>query len=304
MTASWDHEALWLKAKLFLNRAMDTEPARSFEEQALWASLALELLAKSALARVSPVLIAVPTEEGNSLLVASGLVQGDVRFKSVQAKTVYARCSKAFKPLSEKEAGAITESRNEYLHGAAPAFTHMPPEAWWPRFWAQAQILVNACDSELEDLVGGDRVSVVEAHLTQNKQNIAHRVEMLIERARQRLAQFESGQMRAKEAQEWARPVDLTAGLKHSAEEPCPACGALGLLEGEDIDEATPHYEQVAEDDYDFWVEVTVGSSYFGCQKCRLVLDSYELVVAAELPDTFSAIGEPDDYREDEYGND
>ena len=44
----WDYEALWLKAKLFLNRAMDDEPLRSFDEQAFWASQALELLGKAA----------------------------------------------------------------------------------------------------------------------------------------------------------------------------------------------------------------------------------------------------------------
>jgi len=78
MSKPWDPDALFVKAKLFLNHAMDDE-SRQFDEQALWASLALELLAKAALAKVSPVLIAVPTEEGNSLLVACGLVEGDVR---------------------------------------------------------------------------------------------------------------------------------------------------------------------------------------------------------------------------------
>lgn len=63
MSNPFDHDALWTKAKLFLNRAMDDDP-RSFDERALWAALALELLAKAALARVSPLLIAEPNEEG------------------------------------------------------------------------------------------------------------------------------------------------------------------------------------------------------------------------------------------------
>ncbi len=110
MSKPWDPDALFIKAKLFLNHAMDDD-SRQFDEQALWASLALELLAKAALAKVSPVLIAVPTEEGNSLLVASGLVEGDVRFTSVQAKTLFARCARAFKPFSEKESKAIASAR-------------------------------------------------------------------------------------------------------------------------------------------------------------------------------------------------
>ena len=53
MSKPWDPDALFIKAKLFLNHAMDDD-SRQFDEQALWASLALELLAKAALAKVSP----------------------------------------------------------------------------------------------------------------------------------------------------------------------------------------------------------------------------------------------------------
>src|SRR5664279_5112666 len=108
MTAPYDHDALWLKAKLFLNHAMDPGETRTFDESALWASLALELLAKAALARVSPLLIATPTEDGLNLLIASGPVEGDARFKSVTAHTLFGRCHKAFKPFNEREVQAIT----------------------------------------------------------------------------------------------------------------------------------------------------------------------------------------------------
>jgi hypothetical protein len=138
MIPPYDSEALWMKAKLFTNRAMDDEDARSFDEQSLWASLALELLAKSALARVSPLLIAEPSEDGTNLLIASGLMSGEAQFKSVAAHTLYKRCARAFKPFSEPEARKITTGRNEYLHGSGIGFLGIPPEAWWPRFWAQA----------------------------------------------------------------------------------------------------------------------------------------------------------------------
>lgn len=46
MTTPYDPEAFWIKAKLFLNHAMDSDGPRTFDEQALWASLALELLVR------------------------------------------------------------------------------------------------------------------------------------------------------------------------------------------------------------------------------------------------------------------
>ena len=303
----WDAEAMLLKAKLFLNHAMDHgEDNRDFDERALWASLALELLAKAALARVSPVLIAAPNEEGHSLLVASGLVEGDVRFTSVQARTLFSRCSKAFKPFNDKEAQTIAAARNEYLHGAAPSFTKIPPEAWWPRYWAQAHILIHACDRILEDVVGLDRVRLVEDYLAKNRKNIEHRLEMLIERARQQLARHDSGQMRAGEAAEWSRhrPGLLSAGLHYSTTATCPACDDEGLLEGEDVEDAEAHHEQVAEDAYDSWMELAIGSTYFSCDRCHLVLDSYELVEASDLPIAFNVTGELEDFWEPDYGND
>jgi len=84
-----------MKSRLFINRAMDSAENRSFDEQALWASLSLELLAKAALARVSPLLIATPNEEGTNLLIASGLVEGEANFQSAPAKTVFTRCASA-----------------------------------------------------------------------------------------------------------------------------------------------------------------------------------------------------------------
>ena len=76
----------------------------------------------------------------------------------------------------------------------------LAPQAWWPRYWALASILVTAQDRHIENLVGPERVSVVEAHLEQNAENVEHRVETLISRARQRLAQFQAGTLPAKDS--------------------------------------------------------------------------------------------------------
>lgn len=304
VVATYDHDALWLKARLFINHALDDEP-RAFDEQALWASLSLELLAKAALSRVSPLLIATPSEDGGNLLMASGLVEGVATFKSIPAHTLYSRCGKAFRPFSEEQAKKITTARNEYLHAGAAQFTTLPPEAWWPRFWAQAHILVNALDRTLEEFVGLDRLADVEAALARNKKNIEHRAEMLLARALQRLAQHESGQMSARVAEDWRREGVHGAGLMYSAPATCPACGSQGLAEGEDVLESELRHEQVGDDDYDAWVDIEVGTDYFSCPRCHLVLDTYEVVVAAGGPETFETTTElTAEWYEPEYGND
>lgn len=304
MTASYSDSALWLKAKLFINHAMDSDELRTFDERALWASLALELLAKAALARVSPLLIATPSDEGTSFLIASGLVQGDGRLNTIRAHTLYSRCTKAFRPFNEKDANAITWARNEYLHGGSATFTTIPEEAWWPRYWAQAIILVNAQDRTLEEFVGSSRVPLVEDYLAQNKKNVEHRAEMLIERAKQRFLQNQEGNLPARIATQYASPTDLTAGLSHHADETCPACGSMGTVEGDEVEAHEIQTEQVSDFDYDTWVDLTVVSSYFSCSACRLVLDNADLIQTAGLDDFFTATGDVEDYFEPDYGND
>lgn len=305
MSAPYDHEALWLKAKLFLNRAMDDEGVRFFDERALWASLALELLAKAALARQSPLLIAVPSEDGANVLIALGLIGGPARFESVPAKTLYSRCERAFKPFSKAEAGKITQARNEYLHGASADFTQIPEAAWWPRYWAQAVILVTACDREVEDLVGSSRATGVQDYLEQNKTNVQHRAQMLLERAKQRLAQYEAGTLPARVAREWQPGQALTAGFGYSQKEICPACGHQGEVEGQNVIDIRTEYEQIDEDDYDITDTLTVASDYFSCPHCGLVLDGYQILEEAGISPDFHVVRDGSDIPyQGEYGND
>ncbi|MEV0758006.1 hypothetical protein [Streptosporangium sp. NPDC050280] len=305
MIPPYDHEALWIKAKLFINRAMDEDDARSFDEQALWASLSLELLAKAALARVSPLLIAEPTEDGTNLLMASGLIEGDARFTSVRAKTLFTRCHKVFKPFNLNEAVHFSQARNEYLHGSGAGFMAIPPHAWWPKFWSLAAVLITALDKEVEEFVGTDRADIVANHLAQNSKNVEHRTEALIERAKQRLQQRREGTLPARVAAEWKAGLDLTAGLSYSGTSSCPACDSIGVLEGDNISDTEVGYEQISEEDFDVLVTHTIDADYFSCPTCHLVLNGYELLDQAKVDPSFTVEGDPSDaYDEGDYGND
>jgi len=304
MNAPYDYRGLWLKAKVFLNHAMDSDQELARLERAFWASAALELLAKSALARISPLLIAIPSEDGANLLIAGGAMVGDARFKSISAATVFGRCHKAFKPFNEREANRIAQNRNEYLHGCAPGFLEIPAEAWWAKYWAQAAILVEHIDSDLEDLVGPDRVEAVERYLALNARNIEERVESLLEHAQQRVSLRESSNPPAWIIREFERVADLTIAVGYETEEICPVCHQVGSLEGSEVSEYNIKFEQVGEDDFDEWVDLTVYAEHFSCKNCRLVLGDYELIDSAGLPTTFGAIGDLADFPGEEYGND
>lgn len=305
MKMSFDHTALWMKAKLFLNHAMDEGSDREFDERALWAALALELLAKAALAKVSPLLVADPVaDDGVSLLAASGLVEHDGPVVSVKAKAAMSRCQRAFKPFSAPEAARILAHRNEYLHGGSPRFTPIPEVAFWPRFWAQAAILVEAVDEDLESLVGPSRVGIVDGHLAQNRRNLDDRYQSRVARARQRVALLDAGQVPSGLASEWAPSDSPGAGLKHRTYRECPACGQEdGVLEGDEELEVEQQVEQIDEDDFDVWYEVTVAAERFSCGRCHIVLDGVEMLERGELDTEFTIQGSPEDYYEPEYDN-
>lgn len=304
MTTTFSHEALWLKAKLFMNYAMDPDEQRTFDERALWASLSFELLAKAALSKHSPLLIADIREDGIDLLTAAGLIPGENTLITISAKTVMSRCHLAFRPFRDAEAMAIIRNRNEYLHTGKPNFTDIPEAAWWPRYWAQVRILVNALDLEIADLVGPKCVAKVEAYLVQNRKNIEERVEMLIARAKQAFERKNSGIFNRHEAAVWDRQTSLRQNLGYSAAEPCPACNGVGLLEGEDVLDSNVQVEQSSDDDYDAWLEVTVASDYFSCPVCHLVLDGFELISQTKISESFKDVGDIAEHMEPEYGND
>lgn len=67
----WERDPLWAKAKLFLERAFE-QPADD-PQYGLWCSLGLELLARAAVASVSPTLLAEPEQNHQYLLHALGV---------------------------------------------------------------------------------------------------------------------------------------------------------------------------------------------------------------------------------------
>lgn len=298
MTSPCDHDGLWMKAKVHLNRSFAAGDAGEFEESALWAVSALELLAKAALAKVTPVLVADPTEDGRSMLVAAGLSKDFSKFKSIPAKSLFIRCSRAFPPFSEQEATRIAIMRNEELHSALSPFTGVDQDKWWQRYWAQSILLVHAQDKTLVALVGEQRVGTIEKHLARNKENIAARVATQVERARHRYEVATTSRDASAQIAEINQRDELDWDHRSSVE--CPACGEFAWLQGDSADQLDVEYDH---EDGAARELLTVHAEGFGCEACGLHLNGAEYVAAAGLPDTFED-ERPYDPGFDDYGND
>lgn len=306
MITPWDADALWLKSRMFINRAMDSD--REFEEQAFWASAALELLGKAALARISPTLIAHPDDDGHSILIASGAVDYTGSFSCVQAKAIWSRCARAFRTFNVSEAKKIAAGRNEYIHSIGVGFDAIPQAQWWPRYWAQAFILIEHLDQTVPDFVGGARAAEVDGHLAANKQYIERRLATLVERANSLLGRHRAGALSSRLEAEWV--LFSAADYQYSESRECPACGSEGLVSGDDVVES--HVEYAVRHRHDpedrFYdprsVTLDISPYEFRCPTCHLVLDEAELLEQAGVGHLFSAEGDLEDYYDGpEYEN-
>ncbi|MCX2746990.1 hypothetical protein OOZ51_04065 [Arthrobacter sp. MI7-26] len=285
---------------------MDEQENQSFDEQALWASLALELLGKSALAKISPLLIAEPTEEGRNILAAMGIGDGDGKFTTVSASTVFKRCKRAFPTFNLVHATEIATARNEYLHGAGVGFGALPPDKWWQRFWSSASTLITGQDKTIDQLVGFYREKVVNKYLEQNQQYMEERFQSLVNRAEQRYLQKSRGDLPERQQKVWKTERQLALGLRYSKSAICPACGSSGLLEAEEVqNERSDGYFDPGTGEHESWGVADALPDYFSCAACQLILNELSLLESAGLDEPFEVQGEEFLVEaEGEYGND
>lgn len=302
-----ESKELWFKARLFINRALDSNRERDFPERAFWAASSLELLGKAALARVSPILIATPDESGGNLLAALGLIQpknGTVI--TVQAKTIWSRCQQAFRPFNMDEATKISYVRNEYIHGAGLGLASLREDFWWPTFWSQAAILLDALDSDIPSFVGSERAVSAQAHLESHKEFIQNRAKSLLNRAQLRIQQRDTPLISVALSEELSRSNDVSPGLTYHQSTICPVCKGEARLEGEELASTE---REVVEIDYfgipEYAYVLEVYSDFFHCKHCGLTFDSAELISEAGADEKFLTDQiYASDYEEPEYGND
>ena len=105
-------DALHTKSKVYISRALARKGADDLDEYQLWASLALELLGKAALARKHPSLVVDPTH-WQSMFVAAGInVTTDV--KTITAKTLFERLAHLV-PRFDKKVQKFCQDIAEHL---------------------------------------------------------------------------------------------------------------------------------------------------------------------------------------------
>lgn len=142
------------------------EKAVNHTEYQLWASIAMELLGKAALAKQHPCFVADPRGP-DSMLAAAGLgsrLDGTSiemgRIKTISATEVYRRL-KGLVPGYDEDAhdfcSAIAASRNAELHTAASPTFHLEPRLgpdWEGKYWNTCEIILSHIGYSFDNWLG------------------------------------------------------------------------------------------------------------------------------------------------------
>lgn len=302
-------DAIFGKSKRYIQKALLRKESGDLDEYQLWASLALELLGKSALAQIHPSLIVDPTHF-QSLFAASGVnISTDV--KTIAAHTLFERLRHLRPAFDEKVkifCNAIAQRRNAELHSGEAPFRSMRTDAWEAQYWHAAQIILEMVKSSLDDWLGASQAETPKTILKHAFEAKRQAVIIRVERAREffesrKKADRENALAEAdsRHAYHYRNLFTLIGDNEWATK--CPACGGKAFLTGTQIEEAV--VDTYGNED-GAWesVEKTFSAEQFHCPVCDLFLDGTEEIEAAGLDVYHSENDEREMEYEPGYGND
>lgn len=274
---SWERDPLLAKARLFFDRGFAVD--REEPLFGLWCALGLELLAKSAVAAVSPVLLAEPDNEQRNLLHALNRGAPRTAPKSISAMQTLLLCRQLYEQFKEedlKAAAALVNRRNDELHTGSAAFAEYPSSQWLPGFYRACHILAAAQGETLESIFGADEAKVATETLEEVSAEIRQRILAKIAAFR-KVFEDKPASDREQRIKDAAEQGEKLAHHCHHRTK-CPACASVGLLQGDVFGEGTTQLE-----DGEVVTRRPVAPTSFSCSACDLKLSGYLELAAAGL---------------------
>lgn len=289
---SWERDPLWAKSKLFIENAFACP--RDEPNFGLWCAFGLELLARAAIASVSPTLLAEPDRDHKHLLHALNRGSERVPRKSISTAQVLSFCQHLFPeftPEDQQSANALVNRRNDELHTGAAAFEQYTTQQWIAGFYRCCRALCIPLGESLESLLGQDEATVAEQVLQQTENEVKQRVQNLIS-AHRKVFQGRSEEQQQAAAKSAEDTANRLAYQRHHRVV-CPACNNKATVQG------TPFgSENVTHTADEIIVKRPVIPNTFACAACDLKLNGYAELIAANLGDQYTRTTtfSPDEY--------
>ncbi|KJK04622.1 hypothetical protein UB44_03345 [Burkholderiaceae bacterium 26] len=301
-------DALHGKSTVYIGRALRRKGDGDLDEYQLWASLALELLGKAALARKHPSLVVDPTHY-QSLFVAAGInVTTDV--KTITAKTLFERLAHLvprFDKVIQKFCQDISERRNAELHSADIPFRTMRLDAWEARYWHACDTILQHMGSSLEQWLGAADAKAPRQLLDEAAKALVAAVQLRVAAAKEQFGTLKKAERERLAAEAALREPQHQAALFKGGydeiwKEDCPACNCRAFMTGEQTGEDIN--EERDEDAIWEIVDREFVGEEFRCPTCDLTLMGSDEINAAGMNYIYEDQQEREMEYEPDYGND
>ncbi|MEW8052929.1 MAG: hypothetical protein AB2792_09475 [Candidatus Thiodiazotropha sp.] len=276
----WNSDSLYAKSLIYIQQ-MEGSIADDWQ-YGLWSALSLELLARSALSKISPVLLA-DSKNWRNITYALGNAPTAKKFSpvSISTKEVLARLTELLPEFTEEMAGFCskhTDDRNAELHTGEVIFGKGGTANWLPKFYQSCDILLKSMGKSLADFIEDpnhaealiESLSDVAAKAV--KQDISAYSKVWSNKSPQ---EKEDASLQAKT---WA-----TRQSGHRVK--CPSCSSTALLHGSAVGAVTT---EIVEDEDEVIQRQSMLPSSFECIACGLKISGYSKLSACGLGDTFS----------------
>lgn len=275
---TWTEDSLFAKAKVYIEQ-MEKSVAGDWQ-YGLWSALCLELLARSALAHISPVLLA-DAKYWQNLIHALGMAPTAKRFTpmSISSKEVFDRLSELLPDFTGELVGFCSQHikrRNAELHSGETSFIGISTAAWLPKFYKASKILLESMDRDIADFV-------------RDPDNVNNMIDSLEDAAAKSVKQDINSYARVwlnkdDDERKKATMQALTWANRHSGHRvTCPACESPALIHGT---VNGPVATEVGDDEVT--QRQTMLPSSFECIACGLKITGFSKLAACDLGDTFT----------------
>jgi hypothetical protein len=308
ITTALSADALMGKSQAYIGRALVAKAAGSMGEYQLWASLALELVGKAALAKIHPCLVADPNSKF-SLFAAAGMsISPDI--KTITANTLFDRFTHVSKRFDEKTKEFCTSmslKRNAELHSGEAPFEGAIAASWEGHYWHTAEIILEVGDGSIEAWLGADKAKAPKALLAEYTHAIEQAAKIRVEIAaaafnKRSKKEREEAHAKAAAMDLWTMRLSFRVQPHNIWNAQCPACKSRSFLAGVKYDEEVS--EDEANDPYEELVDVSYVAEEFLCPSCNLHLESRDAIEAVGLDvDHIDTETRQREYEPD-YGND
>lgn len=275
----WSKDALFAKAQLFAeSMAQNDDSEWKF---GLWSALSLEMLVRSAIAGVSPALLA-DNQDWANVLYGLGVQPKRAKFvpKSAAVTELLSRAEELVPDFSREHASFCASHfarRNGEVHTGGYPFANVGTSTWLPMFYAVCDVLLKSIGESLESLFGTETAKQALEDIEALRDETAKSVKGTISACKTVWEQ------KTDEERATASSQAKTASLRHYGHRVnCPACGSTALVQGKAAGEAK---RTIVEDG--IYERQLMKPEAFSCVACGLKIAGYSKLLAAGLGNTF-----------------